>query len=128
MTDTDLIQQIREIVGDRGVLIGDDVSSRSCDPFRQVPAESPVIVRPASTEEVSQVVTLCHRLGQRIVTHGGRTGVSGGAYAISTVLILSLECIHRIANICTTTQLAYVDACVTIEAWQNAMAGYGLCK
>ena len=126
MTDTDLIQQIREIVGDRGVLIGDDVSSRSCDPFRQVPAESPVIVRPASTEEVSQVVTLCHRLGQRIVTHGGRTGVSGGAYASSAEIILSLERMHRIEEICPTTQLAVVEAGVTIEALQNAVAEHGL--
>jgi FAD/FMN-containing dehydrogenase len=125
-SDPSLISELREIVGPRGLLTGDDVSARSCDPFRQVPAQSPVIVRPANTAEVAAVMALCHRRGQPIVTHGGRTGVSGGAWADADEIILSLERMSRIEEICPIGQLAVVEAGVTVEALQNAAAEQAL--
>ncbi len=125
-SEPSLISEIREIVGPRGLLTGGDVSARSCDPFRQVPARAPMIVRPATTEEVAAVVALCHARGQPIVTHGGRTGVSGGAYADTDEIVLSLERMNRIEEICPIGQIAVAEAGVTVEALQNAAAEQGL--
>lgn len=122
----DLESEIRAIVGDRGVLSGDDVRMRSCDPFRDVPPEGPLIVRPATTEELSAVMRLCHSRDQRVVTHGGRTGVSGGAYVSAAEIAISLERMNRIEEICPVTSLAVVEAGVTIEALQTAAAAQGL--
>lgn len=122
----DLEAEIRAIVGDRGVLIGDDVRMRSCDPFRNVPPAGLLIVRPASTEEVSAVMRLCHARGQRVVTHGGRTGVAGGAFVSADEIVISLERMNAIEEICPVTSLAVVGAGVTIEALQNAAAYQGM--
>src|SRR3546814_15964160 len=97
--NTDLLTGLRAIVGDRGLLTGDDVSSRSCDPFRQVPPLGPAIVRPANTEELATVMAFCHARGQRVVTHGGRTGVAGGAYAGKDEIVISLERMTRIEEV-----------------------------
>lgn len=121
-----LIEEIREIVGDRGVLTGDDVAARSCDPFRAVPPLGPAIVRPASTADLARVVALCHARGQRIVVHGGRTGVAGGALAGPDEIILSLERMTRIIEIDPVSQTATVEAGVTLEAVQNAAADLDL--
>jgi FAD/FMN-containing dehydrogenase len=118
----DLTAEIGAIVGERGILRDEDVVTRSCDPFRHVPPRGRLIVRPASSAELSDVVKLCAARGQRIVTHGGRTGVAGGAYAGADELIISLERMTRIEEICPITGLAVVEAGVTVEALQTAAA------
>jgi FAD/FMN-containing dehydrogenase len=124
--DEALIGGLRAIVGERGILTGEDVRARSCDPFRAVPPLGPAIVRPANTGEVAAIVTLCAAHGQRIVTHGGRTGVAGGAYVGAKEIVVSLERMSRIEEVCGVSQLAVVEAGVTIEALQTQAAAQGL--
>jgi len=121
-----LLDRIMAIVGPRGILTGEDVTARSCDPFRHVPPGSPAIIRPASSEELSRILALCHDAGQPVVTHGGRTGVAGGAMAGTDDLVVSLERMTKIIEIDPVTQTAIVEAGVTIEAVQNAAAEHGL--
>ena len=118
--------ELRAILGDRGVLTGEDVLMRSCDPFRNVPPGNALLIRPAATGELSDAMALCHRLGQRVVTHGGRTGVAGGAYTSANEIIVSLERMNRIEHICTETQLADVEAGVPVEALQVEAARHDL--
>jgi len=125
-TPSALLDEILDIVGPRGVLTGEDVRSRSCDPFRPVPPLGAMIVRPASTAELSAVMALCSMRGQRVVTHGGRTGVSGGAYTGADEIAISLERMNRIEEICTIGQLAVVEAGVTVEALQTAAAAQAM--
>lgn len=118
--------EFRALLGEQGVLTGDDVSSRSCDPFRNVPPLGGVILRPANTEQVSEILKLCHARQQHVVTHGGRTGVAGGAYANCEEVIVSLERMNKISSICPLTQLAEVEAGVAVEALQSAAADLDL--
>jgi FAD/FMN-containing dehydrogenase len=123
---TSLETEFRAILGDSGVLTGDDVLARSCDPFREVPPGRALLLRPATTEALSRVMALCHSRGQRVVIHGGRTGVAGGAYSSADEIIVSLERMNRIEHICPETQLADVEAGVPVEALQTEAARHGL--
>lgn len=120
--NTALIAELRAVVGERGLLLGDDVAQRSCDPFRQVSPAGGVIVRPQSTDEVARVLKICTQHQQRIVTHGGRTGVAGGAYASENEIVLSLERMNVIEEIDPIGQLAIVQAGVALEALQERTA------
>ncbi|WP_156681248.1 FAD-binding oxidoreductase [Sphingomonas profundi] len=120
--DEALIEGLRAIVGDRGLVTGTDVRARSCDPFRPVPPLGPAIVRPACTEDVSRILSFCQARGQGVVTHGGRTGVAGGAYADADDIVLSLERMNRIEEVDPVGPCMTVEAGVTIEAVQNAAA------
>lgn len=121
-----LIAELRGIVGDAGLLLGDDAAERSCDPFRIVAPAGGVIVRPKGTAEVAQVLALCSRHGQRVVTHGGRTGVVGGAYAGESEVVLSLERMNRIEELDPFGEIAVVEAGVVLEALQMRAAEEGL--
>lgn len=121
-----LRQRLLSRVGAPGLLEGEDVRARSCDPLCDVPTLAPFIVRPANTQQLSEVMALCESLGQRVVMHGGRTGVSGGAYASAKDVVVSLERMSRIEDICATSMTAVVQAGVTIEALQNAAQEHGL--
>jgi FAD/FMN-containing dehydrogenase len=57
-----------------------------------------LVVRPANTEQVAEVVKLAAQHKIAIVPSGGRTGLSGGAVASDGELVLSLERLNTISN------------------------------
>jgi FAD/FMN-containing dehydrogenase len=89
---------LRAIVGEQGMLEGAEVRGRGAVLFHgKVDAE--LLVRPRTTEQVSQLLALCHARGQAVVTHGGLTGLVNGADAGSGDLVLSLESMNAIERV-----------------------------
>jgi len=122
----DILEALLAATGPRGLLTGEDVLARSCDPLRTMPTLAKAIVRPADTKELAAVLALCAGRGQTVVVHGGRTGVSGGAYTGNGDIVISLERMTEIEDICLASQTAVVQAGVTIEALQMAAQDRGL--
>jgi len=120
-----LIESLARQLGNGAVLTGDDIAARSCDPFTHLPPASPALLRPRSTAEVASILAQCHRVGQGIVLHGGRTGVAGGAMASESELVLSLERMNRIIEIDPVGGTMTVEAGVAIETVQDAAADQG---
>ena len=57
-----------------------------------------VIVKPANTQQVAEIIKLCNLHEVAIVPSGGRTGLSGGAVATNKELVLSLERLNQISD------------------------------
>ncbi|MGP8289262.1 FAD-binding oxidoreductase [Vreelandella zhanjiangensis] len=115
-----LIKELENIVGKTGVLLGDDVAQRSVDWFTKAPCEAKAIIRPQSTEQLSQVMAKCHAAKQAVVTHGGLTGVVHGAVASPNELVVSLELMNQIENIDAVGSTIQVQAGVTLQHVQEA--------
>lgn len=123
---SDIYEQIVAVTGSSAILTGDDVLSRSCDPLSVKPTQASMIVRPGDTEQLAKVVGVCAQSNQSMVVHGGRTGVAGGAYSNADDVVISLERMNKIEDICMASQTAVVQAGVTLEALQNAVQVQGL--
>jgi FAD/FMN-containing dehydrogenase len=121
-----LIDSFRDIVGPHGVLTGEDVSSRSDSWPPMGGCQAMTIVRPAGTAEVSEVLKLCHKQGQAVVTHGGMTGLVGGAKAGPDEIALSLERMNRIEPVDTVNRTITVQAGVALQTVQEAAEYAGL--
>lgn len=115
-----------EIVGPRGLLEPTDFDGRSCDPMREVPITSPLIVRPSDAAETSAVVQAAVNHGFRIVTHGGRTGLAGGAFTRADTIVVSTERMNKIEKIDAVGQYAVVGAGVPVEHLHQAAEEMGL--
>lgn len=85
-----------------------------------------LLVRPASTAEVSEVVKLCQLHGASIVPQGGHTGLVGGCQSQPGQVVLSTSRMTRIEAINPAERVAVVEAGVTLEALQTAALAYGL--
>jgi FAD/FMN-containing dehydrogenase len=85
-----------------------------------------LLVRPASTAVVAEVLALCSAARVGVVAHGGRTGLAGGAVSRPGELILSLERMNRIESVEPAAQTATVEAGVTLERLAEALAPHGL--
>jgi len=120
------IESIRDIVGTQGVLTGEDVSGRSDSWPPMGGCQARAIVRPGSTTEVSRVLEHCHQRGQAVVTHGGMTGLVGGARAGPEEIALSLERMNHIEPVDTVNRTVTVEAGVALQTVQEAAENAGL--
>ena len=122
----ELVASLREILGEGGVLEGDDVTGRTIGGRIQVPVEATVLARPADTAQLSAVLALCHRLGQPVVVHGGLTGLVGATMAPAGTLVLSLERMNRIERVDPTQRVLIAQAGATLQAVQEAAQDAGM--
>lgn len=110
-----LLRKIQIIVGPSGILLGDEVVNRSDSWPPMGGCQAKALIRPANTEEVSQVLKLCHADGQSVVTHGGLTGLVGGARAGKDDLVLSLERMRSIEAVDTINRTVTLQAGVVLQ-------------
>lgn len=123
---TDIVQQLREILGPNGVLTGEDVSNRMIHVWRQEPIVAKCIARPASTEEVAAVLRLCNEHAQVVVPHGGLTGLVQGCNGGTADVVLSLERMNRIEEVDPVGRTMTVQAGVPLERLQQEAEKVGL--
>ena len=121
-----LLNQVQEIVGPSGMLLGEDVASRSDSWPPMGGCQAKAIIRPASTEEVSKILKLCHAAGQVVVTHGGLTGLVGGARADKDDIVISLERMNHIEPVDTINRTVTLEAGVLLQRIQEAAEEAGL--
>ena len=136
MLDSSTIQSLANIVGVGNVLTDpadlDRYSADALTPFRAFGAEeafdhlADVVVRPASTREVAEVVK---EAGQRripLVPFGGGTGVMGGALPVRGGIILDMGRMNRVLAINPTDLTAEVEAGVILRDLVDRLAETGL--
>ena len=121
-----LIESIRDIVGSHGVLTGEDVTSRSDSWPPTGGCQALAIVRPGNTEEVSEVLKLCHKHDQPVVTHGGMTGLVGGTKASPNEIALSLERMKNVDPVDSVNRTITVQAGVALQTVHEAAENAGL--
>ena len=117
---SDLVSRLKALVGESAVLTGDDAVPAGMARSRL--GKPVAVVRPASTEQVSAVLRLCHELGQAVVPWGGCTGLVEGARADGAVA-LSLQRMNRIEEIDADGATMTVESgCVLQTACEAAEA------
>lgn len=121
-----LIEKIENIVGPAGMLLGEDVTGRSDSWPPMGNCKALAIVRPANTQQVSDVLKLCHAADQGVVTHGGLTGLVGGAKAGENDIVLSLERMNGMEPVDTVNRTIMVDAGVALQKVHDTAEAAGL--
>jgi FAD/FMN-containing dehydrogenase len=120
-----LIDKLREIVGDAGVLTGKDVRARYPGFFmKEIGADA--IVRPATVEQVSQVLAQCNAARQPVVVQGGMSGWVRATQTRAGEIALSLERMNAIEEVDLANRTATVQAGVVLESFQNHIEELGL--
>jgi FAD/FMN-containing dehydrogenase len=121
-----LMTQLASIVGDPHVLSGEAIADRATSYWNASPIQTIAIVKPASTEEVSQVLSFCHQQGQSVVIQSGGTGVCEGADPSLKDVVISLERMNRIIHVDQNEMVATVEAGVILQNLQETLADEGL--
>ena len=118
-----LLEQLKDIVGAGGWITDPaDLVGRLTEWRGAVTGATPMVVLPATTDEVAAVVRACSEAGVGIVPQGGNTGMCAGAVpdASGTQIILSLDRMNRIRQVDAENFSMEVEAGCILENIQQA--------
>lgn len=121
----DMLESIADIVGPKGLLLGDDVSSRPNYSWGAGSCEAEAIVRPANTQELSRVMRLCDQHDQPVVPLGGLTGLVNGITCSPGDIAISLERMQAIEHLDTDVGIMTVQAGAVLQNVQEAAEAAG---
>ena len=127
-SDHDFFQELVSIVG-KSHVVHDPKEAKhyGMDWSKGLLASPSVVVFPQTTQQVANVMSLCHKECKNVVPSGGRTGLSGGAAAINQEVVLSLEKMNKIETLDPQNLSVRVEAGVTTLALQQAAYDRGVC-
>ncbi|WP_121630569.1 FAD-binding oxidoreductase [Tropicibacter alexandrii] len=120
-----MIEDLRAVLGAGAVLTGADCAPWAKDWTGQYAWTPLCVARPASTEQVSAVLRLCHAARVPVVPVSGHTGLSGGTKGEGAVM-LSLDRMNAVREIRGAARLAVVEAGVILSDLHDAVAAQGL--
>ena len=84
-----------------------------------------LLARPVSTHEVQAIVRLCSAHLVSMVTHGGRTGLAGGAVSRPGQLVIDMRAMNKVGLPSLEAGCIEVEAGATLQAVQDACATVG---
>lgn len=114
------LDAIRAVVGAKGVVEGDEQAPFLTEWRGRWPGRASMIVAPASTQEVADVVRVCAANNIAVTPQGGNTGLVGGQIPFGDEILLSLKRMRAIRDLSPLNNTMTVDAGVTLADAQAA--------
>jgi FAD/FMN-containing dehydrogenase len=124
----ELIGRLEAVVGAKGLVTdAHDMAPHLEDRRGRFQGTAPCIVKPASTQEVAQVVELCAAAGVAIVPQGGNTGLVAGGIPTEDdgAIVVNLGRMNRIRALDAANDTITVEAGCILQAVQEAAEAAG---
>lgn len=122
-----IFKQLIDIVGQENAFTtSEDMYKYSHDETEDYSFMPDLVVKPASAEEISEVLTKCNEHLIPVTPRGGGTGLSGGALPTQAGVVISMERFNKIIEIDELNLQATVEPGVITEVFQNAVKEKGL--
>lgn len=93
----DIVEKLQESFGMECILSQHEAAHRPASVWMAGAAlHCKALARPKSTEELAEIMRICHEYAQPVVPHGGLTGVAGGAKVSGDEIAITLERLNKI--------------------------------
>ncbi len=118
------VAELQRALGRPGWLDGDNMAGYCVDVNGRHRGEALLVARPASTEEVVQVVEVCRRHALAIVPQGGNTSLCGGSVPQGrrATVVLSLARMNRVLSVDPQRYALTAEAGCTLQSLHDAAA------
>lgn len=123
---TDVVDELTVALGEDCVLTGADVHNRQAGIWRSDTIQAKALLRPRTTEQVSQALAICNARGQSVIPLGGLTGLVRSADTAPDDIALSLERMNQIEEINPVDRIMIVQGGVILQLLQEAAEEHDL--
>ncbi|HUI14881.1 MAG TPA: FAD-binding oxidoreductase, partial [Xanthobacteraceae bacterium] len=121
--DPALLARFAAIVGDKYAITDPALQAPYLVEMRHLfEGHSPMVLRPGSVGEVSEILKLANATKTAIVPQGGNTGLVGGQIPHHNEIVLSLNRLDRIREVDPTSNTITCEAGVTLQRAREAAA------
>ncbi|KYH03103.1 FAD-binding oxidoreductase [Bradyrhizobium sp. DOA1] len=116
----ELIAQFRKIVGERHAITdATDIAPYVTEERNLFHGRSPLVLRPGSTAEVSEICKLASQHRIALVPQGGNTGLVGGQTPHNGEVVVSLRRLDKIREVDTASNTMTCEAGVVLQIAQQ---------
>jgi FAD/FMN-containing dehydrogenase len=124
---TEAVQsKLETIIGSGNVFAEGDIGEHyRVDVLRKFTSQPALLVRPATTAQVSEVMKIANEAGIPVTVVGGQTGTAGGAIPSDGGIALSLERMNKIEQIDLDAMTMTVEAGCVLQTAQEAVEAKG---
>jgi D-lactate dehydrogenase (cytochrome) len=121
--DPALLARFAAIVGEKYAITDRQAQAPYLVEMRDMfQGRTPMVLRPASVAEVSQILQLANETATPLVPQGGNTGLVGGQIPFNDEIVLSLTRLNRIREVDPTSNTITCEAGVTLQHAREAAA------
>ena len=121
MPSAETLQRLAGVVGPKGVITSAADQAGYLKEWRGLwTGDTPMVLRPQSTDEVSRLLAIAHETNTVIVPHSGGTGLVGGQIPHGGEVLLSLDRMTRIITVDATDFTLTAEAGATLKSIQDA--------
>ena len=116
----ELISKLQKIANN-DVLLGDSISEKyQHDWSADAPCQPGAVLRPSTTQALSEVLALCHAYDQPVVVQGGLTGLTGGGIPKAGEFAINLERLNGVEELDRDSMTMTVMAGTPLQVIQEA--------
>jgi len=121
--DPSLLARFAAIVGDKYAITDPQMQAPYVVEMRDMfHGRTPLVLRPASVAQVSEILKLANETATPIVPQGGNTGLVGGQTPLDNEIVVSLNRLDRIREVDPTSNTMTCEAGVTLQRAREAAA------
>src|SRR3982751_538148 len=111
------------VVGEKNAITDKDKQTPYLMEFRALwTGHTPVVLRPGSTLEVSELLKIANETSTAIIPQGGNTGLVGGQIPHNGEIVLSLNRMDKIREVDAVSNTITCEAGVTLQRAREAAA------
>ena len=120
---SEVLGRLKDVVGAKGFSQDPAELAPHLEEWRgKYKGTSPLLLKPATTAEVSAILAICNQTRTPIVTQGGNTGLVGGQIPFHDEVLLSTARLNRVRALDQSGMTLTVEAGVTLAGVQQAAA------
>ncbi|MHA7831779.1 MAG: FAD-binding oxidoreductase [Flagellimonas sp.] len=110
------IEEIAHKIGAEKILAGSELKNRFCHIWEmEKPLLAKAVFFPTNTTDISDILTICHKYNQPIVTHGGLTNLVGSTTTSKDEVVIAMERMNQIEEIDPSSRTLTLQAGVILE-------------
>jgi len=119
--------RLKGVVGSKGFSTDSDEIAPYLEEWRgKYRGTTPLLLKPATTAEISACLHICHEAGIPVVTQGGNTGMVGGQIPLHDEVLLSTKRLNRVRCLDRSGMTLVAEAGVTLAQVQRIAEEQGL--
>ena len=127
MLSQEMIDQLEKVVGQSFLFLDEATRNHyGHDETEDYVFPPAVVLKPGTSEEISEILKIANQYQIPVTPIGGRTGLSGGALSIHKGIGLSMERFNKILNIDEKNLQVIVEPAVITQVLREAVAEKGL--
>jgi glycolate oxidase len=121
-----IIKQLEQVLGKDGVIKRkDELLTYECDGLPQYRQRPALVTLPQTTEQVAEIVKICHQNDIPWIARGAGTGLSGGALPVEDSLLIVTARMRQILDIDYENQRIVVQPGIINNWVTQAVSGAG---